>query len=166
MGNFHVSYSHWLYLVLKATLPTKLIHFHCRWIVTPGPNGQFHWHRQLAYSWTFYDDPLWPWKLFSLYLLKSGYIHFESQMPSNTRIIEFEIFRHAQNHHDRKFQKLHDTAKGGLTMFWELFTTIPLRSQAFKLLITSLSEDIWESNWNWGLFKDRRSYLMIFGLKY
>ena len=34
-----------------------------------------------------------------------------------------------------------DSAKGGLTQFWELFTMIPC-AQKFKTLITSLCEDI------------------------
>ena len=38
--------------------------------------------------------------------------------------------------------------------------------RTFKTLISSLFEDIWVSNWNWGLIKDRRSYFTIFGLKH
>ena len=36
-----------------------------------------------------------------------------------------------------------------------------LPSKHLKMLITSLFEDVWVSNWNWGLFKYRRSYLTI-----
>ena len=59
-------------------------------------------------------------------------------------------------------KKIDDTAKGGLTIFWGLFYRDSLRSQRFKTLF----ERIWVSNWNFGLFKHRRSYLMIFGSKH
>ena len=39
-----------------------------------------------------------------------------------------------------------DSAKGGLTQFWEHFYRDSLRAKIFKTLITSLLEDIWVSN--------------------
>ena len=55
-----------------------------------------------------------------------------------------------------------DSVKGGLTQFWERFTNDSLHAKILKMSITLLFEDIWVSNWKWGLFENRGSYLTIF----
>ena len=59
-----------------------------------------------------------------------------------------------------------DSAKGGVTQFCELFAVIPLRAQNVQILVASLFEDIFASDYIEGLFKGIGSYLVIFGSRH
>ena len=55
-----------------------------------------------------------------------------------------------------------DTAKGGLTQFLGTFYLASLHVQGFQMLIKSLFESIWVSNFKEGLCKGRESLLVNF----
>ena len=70
--------------------------------------------------------------------------------------------KHTSNYTSRSGE-IDDSAKGGLTQFWEHFYRDSFRVQRFQTLITSLFDDIWISNQIWGSLKvSRGSYVMNF----
>ena len=73
--------------------------------------------------------------------------NLELQAGEGSRLKEHLMFKWRMTENLRlKVLKIDDSAKGGLTQFWELFTIIPWAIKIFKTLITSLFEDIWVSN--------------------
>ena len=52
-----------------------------------------------------------------------------------------------------------DTPKGGPDYTLGTYYSNSLRAQALSTLITSLFQNIWVSNWNWGLFKIEEAIL-------